>query len=244
MANPVLLVVDDDQAVLSAIQRDLRSKFGHDYRIVLANSGASAIDVSKQLLKRNEVVALFLTDQRMPQMTGLQFLEQAREVFPEAKRVLLTAYADTDVAISSINKLQLDYYLMKPWDPPEDNLYPILGDLLEDWRANVIQPYEGIRVAGTLWSPKSHEVKDFLARHQIGYQWLDVESDAKAKALVEEQSPGIPKLPVVFFPDGKVLIQPEIRELAEKAGIQTQASLPFYDVVIIGAGPAGLSASV
>ncbi len=244
MANPVMLVVDDDPAVLSAIQRDLRSMYGHDYRIIPANSGAAAIDVLKQLLQRNEIVALCLTDQRMPQMTGTQFLVQAREIFPDAKRVLLTAYADTDVAIASINKLQLDYYLMKPWDPPEDNLYPILGDLLEDWRANVKLPYEGIRVAGTLWSSKSHEVKDFLTRHQIGYQWLDVEGDPKVKAMVEEQSHGVLKLPVIFFPDGKVLIEPEIRELAEKTGIQTQASLPFYDVVIIGAGPAGLSASV
>ena len=244
MANPVILVVDDDPAVLNAVERDLRSKFGHEYRIVKANSGATAIDFLKQMQQRNEIIALFLIDQRMPQMTGLQFLEQAREIFPEAKRVLLTAYADTEVAVTSINKLQLDYYLMKPWDPPEDNLHPILVDLLEDWRANVRLPYEGIRVAGTLWSPRSHEVKDFLARHQIAYQWLDVEADPKVRAMVEGQSNGVLKLPVIFFPDGKVLVEPEIRELAEKAGIQTQASLPFYDVVIIGAGPAGLSASV
>jgi thioredoxin reductase (NADPH) len=244
MANPVILVIDDDQAVLNVIERDLRSKFGRDYRIVKANSGTAAIDVIKQLQKRNEIVALFLTDQRMPQMTGLQFLERAREIFPEAKRVLLTAYADTDVAIASINKLQLDYYLMKPWDPPEENLYPILVDLLDDWRGSIRLPYEGIRIAGTLWSPRSHEVKDFFARHQIAYQWLDVEGDPRVRAMVEEQSDGILKLPVIFFPDGKVLVEPEIRELAEKAGIQTRASLPTYDVVIIGAGPAGLSASV
>ncbi len=244
MANPILLVVDDDPVVLNAVERDLRSKFGSDYRIVKANSGATAIDFLKQVLQRNEIVALFLIDQRMPQMTGIQFLEKGREIFPEAKRVLLTAYADTEVAINSINKLQLDYYLMKPWDPPEDNLYPILVDLLDDWRANIRLPFEGIRVAGTLWSPRSHEVKDFLSRHQIAYEWLDVEGDPKVRAMVEEQSKGILKLPVIFFPDGKVLVEPEIRELAEKAGIQTQASLPFYDVVIIGAGPAGLSASV
>ena len=244
MANPVILVIDDDPAVLNAIERDLRSKFGRDYRVVKANSGTAAIDVIKQLQKRNEIVALFLTDQRMPQMTGLQFLERAREIFPEAKRVLLTAYADTDVAIASINKLQLDYYLMKPWDPPEENLYPILVDLLDDWRGSIRLPYEGIRIAGTLWSPRSHEVKDFFARHQIAYQWLDVEGDPRVRTMVEEQSDGILKLPVIFFPDGKVLVEPEIRELAEKAGIQTRAALPTYDVVIIGAGPAGLSASV
>jgi thioredoxin reductase (NADPH) len=244
MANPVILVIDDDQAVLNAVERDLRSKFGRDYRIVKADSGAVAIDVLKQLQMRNEIVALYLTDQRMPQMTGLQFLEQAREFYPEAKRVLLTAYADTDVAVTSINKLQLDYYLMKPWDPPEDNLYPIMEDLLDDWRASVKLPFEGIRVAGTLWSPRSHEVKDFLARHQIAYQWLDVESDPRIRAMVDEQSNGVLKLPVIFFPDGTILIEPGIRELADKTGIQTQATLPLYDVVIIGAGPAGLSASV
>ena len=182
MTNPVIMAIDDDAAVLNAVERDLRSKFGRDYRVVKANSGAAALDFIKQLQARNEIVALFLTDQRMPQMTGIQFLEKAREIFPEAKRVLLTAYADTEVAIASINKLQLDYYLMKPWDPPEDNLYPVLVDLLEDWRASVKLPFEGIRVAGTLWSPKSHDVKDFFARHQIAYQWLNIEDDPKSKS--------------------------------------------------------------
>ena len=158
---------------------------GRTYRVVKAHSGEAALEVARQLQQRNEIVALFLTDQRMPQMTGIQFLEQAREIFPEAKKVLLTAYADTEVAIASINDLQLDYYLMKPWDPPEENLYPVLEDLLEDWQASVRMPFEGLRVAGTLWSPRSHEVKDFLARHQIAYQWLDVEKDAKARAMVE-----------------------------------------------------------
>ena len=244
MANPVILAIDDDAAVLNAVERDLRSRFGREYRVIKANSGASALDLIGQLQTRNEAIALFLTDQRMPQMTGIQFLEKAREIYPDAKRVLLTAYADTEVAIASINKLQLDYYLMKPWDPPEDNLYPVLSDLLEDWRASVKLPFDGIRVAGTLWSPRSHEVKDFLARSQIAYQWLDVEGDPKVRAMVEEHSTGALRLPVVFFPDGKVLVEPEIQELAQRAGIQTRASLPLYDVVIIGAGPAGLSASV
>jgi thioredoxin reductase (NADPH) len=244
MALPVIMVVDDDQAVLNAVERDIRAKFGREYRVTKANSGAAALDFLKQLQQRNETVALFLSDQRMPQMTGIQFLEQAREIFPDARKVLLTAYADTEVAVASINTLQLDYYLMKPWDPPEDHLYPVMTDLLEEWRAGFRPPFEGIRVAGTLWSPRSHEVKDFLARHQIAYQWLDIEKDVKARALAEAQSPGAAKLPVVFLPDGTVLVDPEIRTLAEKAGLHTKATLPLYDLVIIGAGPAGLGAAV
>jgi thioredoxin reductase (NADPH) len=238
------MVVDDDQPVLNAVERDIRAKFGREYRIAKANSGAAAMDFLRQLQQRNEIVALFLTDQRMPQMTGVQFLEQARGLFPEAKKVLLTAYADTEVAIDAINSLQLDYYLMKPWDPPEDHLYPVMMDLLEDWRASVRLPFEGLRVAGTLWSPKSHEVKDFLARNQIAYEWLDVERDSKTRAMIEEQSQGLLKLPVVFFPDGSRLVEPALQALAEKVGLQTKASLPLYDVVIVGAGPAGLSAAV
>lgn len=244
MANPVIMTIDDDTAVLNAIERDLRKKFGRGYRVVKANSGAAGLETLRQLQARNESVALFLTDQRMPQMTGLQFLEAAREIYPEAKRILLTAYADTEVAIASINKLLLDYYLMKPWDPPEDNLYPVLEDLLEDWRASAKLPFEGIRVAGALWSPRSHEVKDFFARHQIAYQWLDVDRDAQVRSLVESQSDGKLRLPVVFYPDGSALVEPEIRDLANKSGLQTKASLPFYDLVIVGAGPAGLAAAV
>ncbi len=238
------MAIDDDGAVLNAVERDLRKKFGRDYRVVKANSGAAALDALRQLQSRNEAVALFLSDQRMPQMTGLEFLEAALEFFPEAKRVLLTAYADTEVAISSINKLQLDYYLMKPWDPPEDHLYPVLEDLLEDWRASAKLPFEGIRVAGALWSPRSHEVKDFFARHQITYEWLDMDRDAKARAQVEAQSQGALRLPIVYYPDGSMLIEPEMRDLAEKSGLQTKASMPFYDLVIVGAGPAGLAAAV
>jgi thioredoxin reductase (NADPH) len=244
MTAPVIMVIDDDQAVLNAVERDIRAKFGREYRVVKANSGESALDAARQLLRRNEIVALFLSDQRMPKMTGIQFLEEARAIFPEARKVLLTAYADTEVAISSINSLQLDYYLMKPWDPPEENLYPVLSELLEDWRASVRLPFEGLRVAGTLWSPRSHDVKDFLARHQIAYEWLDVDKDAKARTLVESLQPGEMKLPVVFLPDGSSLIDPEIRELAEKTGFKTKASLPSYDLVVIGAGPAGLAAAV
>lgn len=244
MANPTILMIDDDAGVLNAVERDLRKKFGREYRLIKAASGASALETILELQKRNEAVALFLTDQRMPQMTGLQFLEQAREIYPEAKRVLLTAYADTDVAISSINKLVLDYYLMKPWDPPEDNLYPVVEDLLADWRASVKLPFEGIRVAGALWSPRSHEVKDFFARHQIAYQWLDVEHDQKVRDLLTLQEGGGKRLPVVFYPDGSVLVEPDLLQLAAKSGLQTRASLPFYDLVIIGAGPGGLAAAV
>jgi thioredoxin reductase (NADPH) len=244
MTLPVIMVIDDDQAVLNAVERDLRSKFGREYRVAKVSSGAAGIDYSMQLQQRSESVALFLTDQRMPQMTGLQFLEKARAIHPQAKRVLLTAYADTEVAIASINNLQLDYYLMKPWDPPEEHLYPILTDLLDDWKASVRLPFEGIRVAGTLWSPKSHEVKDFLARHQIAYQWLDIDRDSQARSLVEAKSGGPLRLPVILFPDGTALVDPDIRTLAEKTGMQTKASMPMYDLVIIGAGPAGLGAAV
>jgi thioredoxin reductase (NADPH) len=244
MANPIILVVDDEPLVLNAVERDLRQKYGRDYRIAKATSGAQALEFIKQLQGRNDLVALFLSDQRMPLMSGVQFLEKAREAYPEARKVLLTAYADTEAAIASINQVQLDYYLMKPWDPPEDNLYPVLDDLLEEWRAGARMPYEGIRVAGTLWSPRTHDVKDFLARHQIAYQWLDVDNDPKARALVEAQSQDGLRLPVVVFPDGSTLVEPEIRQLAEKVGMRTSASMPFYDLVIIGAGPAGLAAAV
>jgi thioredoxin reductase (NADPH) len=177
-------------------------------------------------------------------MTGVQFLEQARTLYPDAKRALLTAYADTEAAISAINRAALDYYLMKPWDPPEQNLYPILDDLLDDWKAHTRLPFEGIRVAGALWSPASHAIKDFLSRHQIPYHWLDVDGDTKARALVEDCSQGTLKIPTIFFPDGSVLVEPSIHDLAEKVGLKTRAALPFYDLIILGAGPAGLAAAV
>ncbi|HEX9075014.1 MAG TPA: FAD-dependent oxidoreductase [Anaerolineae bacterium] len=244
MAKPVILAIDDDRNVLNAVDRDLRQKYGRDYRILKADSGAAALESVKALQQRGEMVALFVADQRMPEMTGLQFLEQARLLFPEAKKILLTAYADTEAAIRAINKVALDYYLMKPWDPPEDNLYPVLDDLLDEWKANVRPEYEGLRVLGSLWSPQSHEVKDFLARHLIAYQFMDVDKDEKARALVEEYCKGVIRLPTVVLADGTVLIEPSIRELAEKVGMQTHAAQPLYDIVVIGAGPAGLSAGV
>lgn len=244
MAKPVIFTIDDDQNVLSAIERDLRKQYGRDYRILKADSGAAALESLKQLQQRSETVALLLADQRMPRMTGVQLLQQAADLFPESKKVLLTAYADTEAAINAINAVGLDYYLLKPWNPPEDKLYPILDDLLDEWKAHVRLPYDGIRVAGTLWSNEAHEIKDFLVRNQIPYQWLDIEADPKARALVEQANPGELKIPTVFFADGSILIQPDIRAVAEKAGISTHAQLKFYDVIIIGGGPAGLAAAV
>ncbi len=244
MAKPVIFSIDDDPSVLSAVERDLQTRYGKDYRIIPINTGRAALDYLKKMQQRNETVALFLVDQRMPGMNGVEFLQQAIRTYPQAKRVLLTAYADTEAAISSINEVGLDYYLMKPWHPPEARLYPILDELLEDWQMHVRLPYEGIRVAGTLWSLPSHRVKDFLTRRQIPYQWLDIEKDSKARQMVKDTSVGDLKFPVIFFPDGNVLVDPDLKILAEKVGLQTRATLPFYDLVIIGSGPAGLAAAV
>jgi thioredoxin reductase (NADPH) len=238
------MILDDEPQVLNAVERDLRQHFRSDYRIVKSNDGQEALDVLKKLKERNTPVALFLVDQRMPKMSGTEFLEEARKLYPQARKVLLTAYADTQAAIDSINDIGLDYYLMKPWDPPEQNLYPVLDDLLSDWTASVQLPYDGIRVAGTLWSANSHTVKDFLARNQIPYQWLDIELDTDARNLVETVNDGEHRLPVVFFPDGNTLIDPSIQDIAERIGLQTKADKPFYDLIIVGAGPAGLAAAV
>ncbi len=242
--KPVILTVDDDPMVLNAIERDLRKKYGQAFRVLKADSGAEALGALRELQKRNQAVALLLADQRMPQMTGVQFLEQARALFPQAKKVLLTAYADTEAAIYAINRVELDHYLMKPWDPPEDRLYPVLDELLDDWKIHSHPPFEGIRVVGSLWSLASHQVKDFLVRHQLPYQYLDVENDPKAKALVEEHNQGQLKIPTVFFPDGTALVEPTLQQVAEKAGLPTEAQMRFYDLIIIGGGPAGLSAAV
>lgn len=244
MPKPVILTLDDDPSVLRSIERDLRARYGQEYRILPIDSGKTALDYLRRCQQRNEPVALFVVDQRMPEMSGVEFLEQAVTAYPQAKRVLLTAYADTQAAIASINKVGLDYYLMKPWHPPEERLYPVLDELLEDWKVHVRLPYDGIRVAGTLWSLSSHQIKDFLTRHQIPYQWQDIEKDSQARRLVEEVSSQEIKLPVVFFPDGKMLIQPDLKELAEKVGLQTRAARPFYDIVVVGSGPAGLASAV
>jgi thioredoxin reductase (NADPH) len=244
MAKPIMLTVDDEPQVLNAVERDLRRRYGGEYRILKAGSGAEALEAVRQLKHRNAPVALFLADQRMPTMAGTEFLAEARKLYPDARKVLLTAYADTEAAIQSINSIGLDHYLMKPWDPPEQTLYPVLDDLLSDWQATVPLPYDGIRVAGTLWSPNCHRVKDFLARNRIPYQWLNIEEDGEARVLVEELNTDGAQLPVVFFPDGDVLVAPDNLALAEKCGLQTQATQPFYDVIIVGAGPAGLGAAV
>ena len=244
MAKPIIITVDDEIQVLNAIVRDLRQHFGGSYRIVKANSGTEALDTLRQLKQRNAAVALLLADQRMPEMTGTEYLTSAMKFYPDARKVLLTAYADTEAAITSINEIGLDHYLMKPWDPPEQNLYPILEDVLSDWLATVAAPYDGIRLAGTLWSPQSHNIKDFLSRNRIPYQWLDIESDDETQVLVDSVTDGEGKLPVLFFPDGTTMVQPDTRALADKVGLQTQATQPYYDLIIIGAGPAGLGAAV
>jgi thioredoxin reductase (NADPH) len=244
MAKPVIFTIDDDPSVLNSIERDLRIRYGQDYHIIPINLGKPALEYLKKMEQRNETVALFLVDQRMPEMSGVEFLTEAIKIYPQARRVLLTAYADTQAAIDSINEVRLDYYLMKPWHPPEEKLYPVLDELLEDWKAHVRLPYEGIRVVGTLWSLSCHEVKDFLTRYQIPYQWLDIEKDSGVQKMVNDVSLEGTKLPVIFFPDGNILIQPDLKTLAEKVGLQTRAALPFYDLVIIGSGPAGLATSV
>ena len=244
MPKPTILTVDDEPQVLNAIERDLREHFRSDYRIVKAGSGEEALDAVRRLKQRNDLIALFLADQRMPTMSGTEFLTEARKVYPEAKKVLLTAYADTEAAITCINTIGLDHYLMKPWDPPDQHLYPVLDDLLSDWQANVPIPYEGIRVVGTLWSAGSHRVKDFLARNRIPYKWMDVEKDTEAQQLIETVGNGHSGLPAVFFPDGKYLVEPDNTELASRVGLQTRATQPFYDLIIAGGGPAGLGAAV
>jgi thioredoxin reductase (NADPH) len=244
MAKPVILTVDDEPQVLNAIERDLRRRFGNQYRVIKSTSGLEALQAVQELKRRNQMVALFLVDQRMPAMTGTEFLAEASRLYPDAGKVLLTAYADTAAAITSINTIGLDYYLMKPWDPPEEHLYPVLEDILEEWAVRASPPYEGIRVAGTLWSAASHNVKDFLSRNQIPYQWLDIEKDEQAYLMAEAVWGEKQLLPVVFFPDGSTLIDPTNQELAEKIGLQTRAAHPFYDLIIIGAGPAGLAAAV
>ncbi|HEY6866161.1 MAG TPA: FAD-dependent oxidoreductase [Candidatus Eisenbacteria bacterium] len=241
MSKPVLLAVDDDRDVLSAIERDLRRHYGDQYRIVTASSGAEALEALQQLRRRSGSVALLLVDQRMPKMAGIPFLCEARKLYPDAARVLLTAYADTAAAIAAINEVGLHHYLMKPWDPPEERLYPVLDDLLSAWSDRVRPPFEGIRVVGSRWSPQSYAAREFLARNQVPYQWVDIEQDAAVREQVASLAGEPPKLPVILFPDGSSLVAPENAELAEKAGLQTLATRPFYDVVIVGGGPAGLA---
>jgi thioredoxin reductase (NADPH) len=247
MAKPILLSVDDDSDVLRAIERDLRSQYGGDYRVIGSDSPTGALELLKQLKVRNDGVALLLADQRMPHMDGVGFLQEARQIYPEAKRALLTAYADTNAAISAINQANIDYFFMKPWDPPGEHLYPQLNDLLDDWQASYHPAFEGIRVLGTRWSPRSYELRDFLARNHVPYQWIDVElsaNDPETKRLLEALGPEGTSLPVVLFPDGTKLLESVPADVAQKVGLRTRAQTDFYDLAIIGGGPAGLAAAV
>src|SRR5208337_3038407 len=247
MAKPVLLAVDDDAEVLRAVERDLRSRYAERYRILRADSGAAALEALKGLKRRNDSVALLLVDQRMPQMTGVEFLGQAMELFPNSKRVLLTAYADTEAAIQAINSARVHHYLLKPWDPPEEHLYPVLDDLLDDWMGSFRPPFEGVRVLGTRWSPHSYAIRDFLTRNQAPYQRIDVETAekiAEVRRLVKAVGAEASSLPMVLFPDGSSLADPSTAQLAEKLGLSVRPEMAFYDLVIVGGGPAGLAAAV
>jgi len=247
MAKPVLLTVDDDPEVLRAVERDLRRRYAERFRVLRADSGAVALEALRGLKRRNDAVALLLVDQRMPQMSGVEFLEKALDLYPDAKRVLLTAYADTDAAIQAINDARINHYLLKPWDPPEEYLYPVLDDLLGDWTASFRPPFEGLRVLGTRWSPQCFAIRDFLARNQTPYQWIDVETAGQAaelRSLVEAVDAHPASLPTVLFPDGSSLTTPSISELAEKLGLRVRPEVAFYDLVIVGGGPAGLAAAV
>jgi thioredoxin reductase (NADPH) len=291
--KPVLLTVDDDPEVLKVIERDLTKQYGNRFRVAQAESGQKGLEITKQLKLSNGAVALFLADQRMPQMTGVEFLGKTMDIFHDAKRILLTGYGDTEAVMKSINKVNIDYYLTKPWDPPEVHLYPPLNDLLDEWWVSFRPPFEGIKVIGLRWSPRSHEIKEFLARNGIPYRWLDIESAEEARRLVslamtntKSQSPipsdkhfnaGISSaiigdttnennsntapsttiplsesfhdtsllhLPLVVFPDGTYMAEPTNSQLAEKIGLKTRAQMAFYDLIIIGGGPAGLAAAV
>ena len=244
MGKPVILAVDDDVSVLEMVVQDLRRQYGANYRIQRAASGQAALDTCDQLKKRGDTVALFVSDQRMPGMSGVEFLGKAMEIYPDAKRALLTAYADTEAAIQAINTAKINYYLTKPWDPPEERLYPVLNDLLETWKENYKPPFEGIRVVGPRYTLRDHQVRDFLSRNRVPYVWLDPEQSAEGVDLLTRFKLDDRKLPVVLFGDGSYLVQPGQMELAGKIGLRTQAAKEFYDLVIVGAGLAGLAAAV
>ena len=244
MPKPVLFCVDDDPEVLAAIERDLRQHYKGKYKIIKANSPKEGLNAALKLKQRDVQVALFLVDQRMPEMSGTELLNELKTIYPDSKKVLLTAYADTEAAIVSINEIELDHYLLKPWDPPEQKLFPVLDDLLSDWNSTVKVPYDGIRIVGARWSASSYEAKEFLSLNQVPYLWVDIDEDKAMKESIKDICENYTKLPVIFFPDGSSLITPSNLELAEKVGIQTKAKRPFYDVIAIGSGPAGLASAV
>ncbi|MGA2730509.1 MAG: response regulator, partial [Terracidiphilus sp.] len=244
MARPILLAVDDDVSVLEAVVQDLRRQYGAEYRVMRAASGQAALDTLTQVKARSEPVALILSDQRMPGLTGVDFLERAREIYPDARRVLLTAYADTEAAIRAINSARIHYYLNKPWDPPEEKLYPVLNDLLDDWKAGFRPPFEGLRVIGNRWSLKDHRLRTFLSRNHVPYRWLDIAGNDEAIKLLAEKDLKPEQLPVVLFPDGAMMPDADPDVLAARVGLSTQATQEFYDMTVVGAGPAGLAAAV
>ncbi|WP_339880648.1 FAD-dependent oxidoreductase [uncultured Algoriphagus sp.] len=244
MKKPIIFLLDDDSAVLKSVERDVRAEFRKNYRIIATQSAKEALDALPEFKKKGENVALFLSDQRMPEMLGVAFLEKAKAFYPDAKRILLTAYSDTDAAIKAINEVKLDYYLLKPWDPPEEKLHPILRDQLEAWQCSYIPEASGLRIVGHQWSPKSHQIKDFLSGNLVPYRWMNIETSAQGKELLELNGIEIKDLPAVFFDDGSFLTNPTTSEVGEKSGMSIKAKQAMYDVAVIGAGPAGLAASV
>ena len=242
--NPAILIADDDPQVLAAVRRDLRSRYREHYTVLTAGSGDEALATARELKSRGDALALLISDQRMPGMPGHEVLAGSREVFPLARRVLLTAYSDIDAAVKAINEAHVDHYLAKPWDPPEDRLYPVVDDLLDDWQAEYLPEAKGLRLVGHQWSPRSHAIKDFLAGNLVPYRWIDVARDPAAGALLDAGQLGPEALPALFFEDGTVLRDPEPRQVAERLGRSLSASLELYDLVIVGAGPAGLAAAV
>src|SRR5688500_11634107 len=242
--RPAILAVDDEPAVLAAVARDLRRGFGERYRILRATSGAEALDLLRQLRTRGDQVALLIADQRMPGMAGTDYLVEARKLAPDAKRVLLTAYADTEAAIAAINEVALDYYLLKPWDPPEEQLFPVVEDLLTTWESGAALHAGGVRVIGHRFSKESHELRDFLARNRVPGRWLDVERDGEARELLTVAGVAPDRLPVALLEDGTVLERPTVLELAERLGVAGAPAQEHYDLVIVGGGPAGLGGAV
>src|SRR5439155_379789 len=244
LAEPVIFVVDDDPQVLAAIRRDLRSRYRADYRVLAANSGEAALDAVKELKARGDTLAMLISDQRMPAMLGVDLLTRCREIYPVARRVLLTAYSDVKAAVRAINEAHLDHYFEKPWDPPEEHLFPAIDELLAAWQAEYRPEVTGLRLVGHQWSPRSHQVKDFLASNLIPYRWLDVERDPDARQLLEASGVAPHELPTLLLENGRALRNPDRQQLAENLGLATSAAHELYDLVIVGAGPAGLAAAV
>ena len=244
MKQPLIIIVDDDEQVLRAIQRDVRNEFREDYRIVATTSAKEALEISKELKLKNDAVALIISDHRMPEMEGIEFLEKVKKIFPETKLILLTAYSDIEAAIKAINDVKLDHYLLKPWSPPEEKLYPVMHDLLDEWQALYRPGREDIRIIGYQWSPKSHRLKEFFSGNLIPFLWMDIEDNGEAEKYLVSAGITVSALPLIVLKDGTVMTDPDLSEVAERIGLQQMATQEIYDVLIIGAGPAGLAASV